>query len=144
MLKKFLNIFLILFLISASCKKNSSDSDDGNNESGDVINVQVKVLENGTPAENIFVFLTATEQQSNYGIQGQDWHTASYTTSQTYEDNTNNYGIAEFRFENKSISERGGIVITKVTMKRGFDILHEDTEEKFVSKNTDLNLQYEL
>ncbi|MFC1724341.1 hypothetical protein ACFL4T_01850 [candidate division KSB1 bacterium] len=136
----FLVIPLILF-----CGKKSTDNDDSNGNTADVVNVSVKVYENGQPAADIFVVIEAMIQLSTYGLQdGSDWETTSYTTTQAFEDLTNNYGIAEFRFENQSVPDRGGIVISKVTIKRGFEVILEDTEEKFVRKNNNLDIEYTL
>ena len=133
----FLAIPLILF-----CGKKSTDNDESNNDSEDVINVNVKVIEDGQPAENIFVEIEALIQLSTYGLQdGSDWETTSYTTTEAFEDLTDSYGIAKFRFENQSVPDRGGIVVSKVTIKKGFQVVLEDTEERFVRKNTDLDIE---
>ena len=138
-MKKLLVILLSLFLAFSFCKKSGSDADD----EGDNITVEVTVKENGQPVANLFVIITAKVQETVKNRAEGD-EVISYETTAENQQTTTTYGKATFNYVDKSLPERGGIVIEKVTIKRLNDIVHEDTEEKFIKKNGSLNLEYEI
>jgi len=146
MLRTLLKYLLILDLLFLFCSKNSTanNEDKNSDNSSDIINIEIKVLENGNPVENIFVEIDVLVQESTYNQQGADWETRAYTTTKTYDDITDKYGVVNYRFENKSVADKGGIVLSRVTISRGFQVVFEKEENRLIKKNNNLKLEYEI
>lgn len=135
-------LLLVIFCLVLSCvfcKKKSTDTDTVE----DIIKVEVTVKENGIAVENIFVIIDSKVQESVKGTVD-DVDVVSYETSQNDQITTNSSGIASFTYRNKSLPDRGGIVIEKVTIKRLSTVLSEDTQERFIKKGETLKLSYDI
>lgn len=140
-MKKVLTIILAFLLVFCFCKKKSTDSE----VEEDKIVVEVLVKENGSPVQNMFVEISAKVQEAvkNFGAQPDD-EVISYEVTETNSIATNQYGKATFSYNNKSLPDRGGIVIDKVVIKQMSTEVHQDDIDKFVKKGATLNLEYEL
>lgn len=138
-------IFLIILTIIISlsfCSKKSTDPIVEDN-----ISIEIVVLENGLPAANLFVFIEAKVKESVKSIDTGNIDAdkvEDLEATQTDQLSTNQYGKAVFSYKNKSLSTPGGIYIEKITIKRGTEILYEDSESKFVRKNESKTFQYEI
>ena len=131
------SLLMLLFLITA-CKKSSSEPSVEDN-----VTLEITVLKDGAPASNIFVKVEAVIWKSTY-LSGGVTRNEAYETSEDIEQITNNYGKTTFRYVDKSVPSRNGILIEKVTLKEGTTIIHEDDEDKIIEKNNTLRLTYEL
>ena len=140
-MKKSLVLISIFLLVFCFCKKKSSDAD----VEEDKIVVEVLVKENGSPVQNIFEEITAKVQEAvkNFGAQPDD-EVISYEVTESNSLTTNQYGKATFNYNNKSLPDRGGIVVDKVVIKRLSTVVYEDDVDKFVKKGATLNLEYEI
>jgi len=130
---------LAILLMILFCKKNSTD----NETIDDKIRVEVLVTEDGSPVENIFVEITAKVQESVKGIVD-DIDVKSYESTDVDKLTTNSYGKAVFSYINKSLPDRGGILIVKVRIMKLNTVLKEDTEQKFVKKGETKKLEYSI
>ena len=138
-MKKILIFLLCLTLAFAFCKKSGSETE----EEEDRITLEITVTKNGAPAQNIFVEVEATVWQ--YVInRDSGMHTDAYETAQNDSDVTDVYGKASFVYNKKSIPSRNGILIDKITIKEGYTVVHEDTEEKVIQKNGSLSLSFDI
>ena len=110
----------------------------------DIIKIEVLVRENGIPTPNLFVIIEARVQESVRSRTDEIRRVISYEITQEDQLTTNNYGKAIIEYRDKSIPERNGIVVEKVTIKKLSTVMLEDFEEKFVEKGTTLNLEYDI
>jgi len=133
---------LIFAIIFSYCSKNSSGSEDVE----DKIIVEVTVLEDGTPAENIFVEIESKVQETvkNFGANPTEDQVKSYETTQIDRETTNSKGKVTFNYMNKSLPTKGGIIINKITLKRINTVLEEDTQERFIKKGETEKLSYDI
>ena len=137
-------VFLIIFslvLIFSYCSKKGTES----TAEEDKITIEVLVKESGIPAENLFVIVVSKVQESvkNFGAREND-EVISYEVTQTDQLTTSSYGKVLFTYVNKSLPDRGGIIIETITIKRMNDVLYEDLEEKFIEKGESLKLEYDI
>ena len=130
-------VLLALFLVAA-CKKTGSEP-----SAEDNVTLEITVLKNGVPSSNIFVKVEAVIWKSTY-LSGGVTRNEAYETSEDIEKITNNYGKTTFKYVDKSVPSRNGILIEKVTIKEGTTIVLEDAEEKVIEKNKTLKLTYEI
>lgn len=140
MKKYFLFTFILIFVFSF-CKKNSTDGNGGSRE--DKITVEIYVSESGSPKSAIYVELTATIGESVRDEGAVNWDTQRLPSSQTDDGVTNQYGIASFIFNDKSLAD-DTIVVTRVRLFRSGSVIHDDAVEKVVQRNTTRRFEYEL
>ena len=138
------HVFLIIFslaLIFSYCSKKGTES----TAEEDKITIEVLVKESGVPAENLFVIVVSKVQEAvkNFGAREND-EVISYEVTQTDQSTTSSYGKVLFTYVNKSLPDRGGIIIETITIKRMNDVLYEDLEEKFIEKGESLKLEYDI
>ena len=136
-MKKTFFLLLWVALIFNSCSKDSTDAEPVE----DVVKIEVLVRENGSPTENIFVIIDATVTDP---VRVRSVGVVDYETTQTDQLTTNVYGKVTFSYRDKSIPDRNGIIVLKVTIKKLSSVMLEDTEEKFVEKGKTLKLEYDI
>ena len=140
-MKKYLIFVFILVFAFSFCKKSSTD-DDGDNQE-DKITVEIYVSEGGSPKSAIYIEVTATIGVSIRDEDAAEWNTERLTSSETNNGVTNQYGIATFVYNDKSLSN-DTIIITNVKLFRSGSVVQEDTEEKVVQRNSTERFEYEL
>lgn len=137
-MKKLLILLLSVFLMFSFCKKSSS-----NNEEEDSISIEITVTKNGSPVENIFVYVDVLVWE-NVTNRDAGTHTDSYEATSADNATTNVYGKVTFNYNNKSIPSRNGVVLQKVTIKEFSVTKHEEDLDTVVAKNGSLSLSYEI
>lgn len=138
-MKKYL-IYILAFLLFIFCgKKSTAPSNEDN------IKLEITVLENGTPAGNLYVTVFAMVKLIHLN-QMQSGDIASIALVETQEDQqiTNPYGKVNFSYVDKSLPDENGIIIKKIVLSRLSEELYVDDEEKFIKKNESLKLTIDL
>lgn len=128
---------LILVLTFNYCSKKGTDAETVE----DIVKIEVLVRENGTPAENIFVIIEATVTDP---VRVRGVGVVDYETTESNQLTTNAHGKVTFTYEDKSIPDRNGIVVLKVTIKKLSEMVHEDSVEKLAEKGKTLKLEYDI
>lgn len=138
-MRKFL-IYNLTFLLVIFCGKKSTEP---SNE--DSIKLEITVMENDSPRENIYVTVFAMVKLIHLN-QTQSGDIASIALVETQEDQqiTNLYGKVQFSYKDKSLPEENGIIIKKIVLSRLSEELYVDSVEKFIKKNESLKLTVEL
>lgn len=138
-MKKYILVTVLVLLMSLNfCSKKSSEP-----ESEDRVTLEITVLRDGSPVQNLFVKVEAVIWKSTY-IGGGETRNEAYETSEDADATTNIYGKVSIVYVNKSVPSRNGILIEKITIKEGTTVLQEDTESKVIEKNHTLSLSYDV
>ncbi|MFC1724143.1 hypothetical protein ACFL4T_00850 [candidate division KSB1 bacterium] len=139
-MKKLFISVLILFIAFTFCKKSGTDS---NTNQEDKVTVEIYVTENGEPKSAIYVEVIATVAAWVRDEDAADWNTERLPTSETEEKVSNQYGLATFTYNDKSLAD-GTIVVTNVKLYRLGTVIIEDSDAKTVNKNTTVRYSYEI
>ncbi|MFC1724338.1 hypothetical protein ACFL4T_01835 [candidate division KSB1 bacterium] len=139
-MKKVLLLILVLGLTLTFCSKDSTSSEE---ETEDTITLEITVIKNGSPAQNVFVDVEATIWEWVIN-RDSGMHTDAMEASRTDPEITDQYGKVKIIYSKQSIPSRNGIIIDKITIREGFTIVLEDTEERVIEKNGSLSLTFEI
>jgi len=133
--------FIIIGLLLFACSKDSTEPAEEDN-----INLEILVKENKTPVPNIYVEVSALVKLihlNQNSITG-DVESVALTETQVDKEMTNTYGKVNFNYKNKSLPNRNGIIIEKVSLKKFSKEILADSTEKFIEKGGSLNLSYNI
>ena len=139
-MKKLFISIIILFVAFMFCKKSSTDED---TNTDDKITVEIYVTENSEPKSAIYVELTATVATWVLNESSPEYNNERLPVSETEEKVTNQYGLATFTYNDRSMAD-GTIVITSIKLYRHGAVIHEDSDTKTVNTNTTVRYSYEI
>ncbi|MFC1724145.1 hypothetical protein ACFL4T_00860 [candidate division KSB1 bacterium] len=139
-MKKLFISILILFIAFTFCKKSGTDS---NTNTEDKVTVEIYVTENGEPKSAIYVEVTATVAAYVWDEASPEYNSERLPVSETEEKVTNQYGLATYTYNDKSLAD-GTIVVTNVKLYRLGSVIIEDSDAKTVNKNTTVRYSYEI
>ncbi|MFC1724340.1 hypothetical protein ACFL4T_01845 [candidate division KSB1 bacterium] len=139
-MKKIFLFLICAFLVLGCSKKTTAPSNE------DLVKLEITVNSNGQPASTIYVQVHAMVKLNhlNQNSVTGDVETVALVETQVDEELTNTYGKVNFNYRDQSLPDEKGIIIKKVVLSRLSEVILEDTEEKFIKKNEDLKLTYDV